>query len=212
MVEIWIPLLVRHEKSRKNSEDPGSPGTTRAWKDFLKNLPRCGCPASTAHQTLRHAEHLGTLTRQVRPSSDYGKNMRCQHPRAKSWLRSLANLAKNRKPSTKMKNNVNMFAFDLTDPYGLGAVAIDYHLQLLLRRWPRSVAKIALLLSVFLRSFSHQSVPVSTSSFLSGKGTIWEWSTHAAAWAARAKGIVPGTQEDWSRDRHYGTFALWLLL
>ena len=134
MVEIWIPLLVRHEKSRKNSEDPGSPGTTRAWKDFLKNLPRCGCPASTAHQTLRHAEHLGTLTRQVRPSSDYGKNMRCQHPRAKSWLRSLANLAKNRKPSTKMKNNVNMFAFDLTDPYGLGAVAIDYHLQLLLRR------------------------------------------------------------------------------
>jgi hypothetical protein len=131
----------------KQWSDPGSHGTTRGWKDFLKNLPRSGCPASTAHQTLRHAEHLGTLTRQVRPSSDYGKNMRCQHPRAKSWLRSLANLAKNKKHSTNMKNMWTCLPSTL-----LGAVAIDYHLQLLLRRWPRSVANCI----APLRSFSHQ--------------------------------------------------------
>lgn len=33
-----------------------------------------------------------------------------------------------------------------------------------------------------------------------GRSTIWEWSTHAAAWAARAKGIVPVRARDFKNN------------
>lgn len=33
-----------------------------------------------------------------------------------------------------------------------------------------------------------------------GRSAIWEWSTHAAAWAARAKGIVPVKARDFKNN------------
>ena len=48
-----------------------------------------------------------------------------------------------------------------------------------------------------------------------GRSTIWEWSTHAAAWAARAKGIVPVRARDFKNNhlvRHISGVLLCSLL